>query len=80
MSLKTKDRCGKLGDEAGMSLKTKEILAKCGNVIENEGLNALCGERVTATSAFCLLAPQFLLLTSYFLLLTSYFLLLTSYF
>jgi hypothetical protein len=64
--MKTKDRCGKRGNKAGMFMKTKEIWTICGNVIENEGLNALCRERVTATSAVSLLAPQFLLLTSYF--------------
>jgi hypothetical protein len=34
--LKTKDRCGKPGAKAGMSMKTKEISVKSGNVIENE--------------------------------------------
>jgi hypothetical protein len=37
MSLKTKERCGKPADEAGMYLKTKEIQAKSGNVVENKG-------------------------------------------
>jgi hypothetical protein len=44
MSLKTKDRCGKLGGEAGMSMKTKEIVVKGGNLVENEGLNTTGGE------------------------------------
>jgi hypothetical protein len=34
--LKTKDRCGKPGAKAGMSMKTKEMSVKSGNVIENE--------------------------------------------
>jgi hypothetical protein len=37
MSLKTKDRCGKLGNEAGMSLKTNGLAILGGNVIENTG-------------------------------------------
>jgi len=36
MLLKTKDRRGKPGAEAGMSMKKKEISVKNGNVIENE--------------------------------------------
>jgi hypothetical protein len=36
MSLKTKDRCGKRCEEAGMSLITKEIISESGNVIENK--------------------------------------------
>ena len=39
MSLKTKDRRGKSGDEAGMSLITKEIGAESWNIIENKGDN-----------------------------------------
>jgi hypothetical protein len=41
MLLKTKDRCGKPEGETGMSMKTKEISVQCGNVIENEWVNAL---------------------------------------
>jgi hypothetical protein len=37
MLLKTKDRCGQCGGQAGMSLITKEITADSGNVIENKG-------------------------------------------
>jgi hypothetical protein len=37
MSLKTKDHCGKLAREAGMYLKTNEIQAECGNVVEKKG-------------------------------------------
>jgi hypothetical protein len=37
MSLKTKDRCGKPWGEAGMSMKTQEIGAESGNVIEKKG-------------------------------------------
>jgi hypothetical protein len=37
MLLKTKDRCGKPGAEAGMSMKTKEIPIRCGNVVETTG-------------------------------------------
>jgi hypothetical protein len=37
MSLKTKDGCGKLGHEPGMSLKTKDLTLQCGNFIENKG-------------------------------------------
>jgi hypothetical protein len=37
MSLKTKDPCGKLWSEAGMYMKTKEIIAECGNLIEKKG-------------------------------------------
>jgi hypothetical protein len=36
MLLKTKERRGKPGAEAGMSMKTNEISVKSGNVIENE--------------------------------------------
>src|SRR5208337_1107076 len=36
-SMKTKDRCGKLGCQAGMSMKTKELRVKGGNVVENKG-------------------------------------------
>jgi hypothetical protein len=36
MLLKTKDRCGKSGNEAGMLLITKEISAESGNVVENK--------------------------------------------
>jgi hypothetical protein len=37
MLLKTKDCCGKLCGEAGMSMKTKEMRVESGNVIENKG-------------------------------------------
>jgi hypothetical protein len=37
MLLKTKDRCGKPGGEAGMSMKTKGISVKSGNVVETKG-------------------------------------------
>jgi hypothetical protein len=37
MLLKTKDRCGKLCGEAGMSLKTKEMRVESGNVGEKKG-------------------------------------------
>jgi hypothetical protein len=37
MLLKTKDGCGKLGCETGMSMKTKEILVESGNVVEKKG-------------------------------------------
>jgi hypothetical protein len=36
MLLKTKDQCGKLGGKAGMYMKTKEIHALSGNVMENK--------------------------------------------
>jgi hypothetical protein len=35
--MKKKGRCGKLGDEAGMSMKTKDLSAHGGNVVENKG-------------------------------------------
>jgi hypothetical protein len=46
MLLKTKDRWRKLGGEAGMYMKTKEIHALSGNVIENKGVKppAACGK------------------------------------
>ena len=37
MSMKTKDRCGELADEAGMLLKTNHLAKYCGNVVENKG-------------------------------------------
>jgi hypothetical protein len=37
MLLKTKDRCGKRRNDAGMLMITKEILPESGNVIENKG-------------------------------------------
>jgi hypothetical protein len=37
MLLKTKDGCGKLYGEAGMSMNTKEIRVESGNVVENKG-------------------------------------------
>jgi hypothetical protein len=37
MLLKTKDRARKAASEAGMCLKTKEILSESGNVVENKG-------------------------------------------
>jgi hypothetical protein len=36
MLLKTKDRCGKSEDKAGMLLIANEISAESGNVIENK--------------------------------------------
>jgi hypothetical protein len=39
--MKTKERCGKIGNEAGMSMKTKDIVVKVGNFVENEGLNTM---------------------------------------
>jgi hypothetical protein len=36
MSLKTKERCGRPGAEAAISMKTKEISIYSGNVTENE--------------------------------------------
>jgi hypothetical protein len=38
MLLKTKHRCGKSGNEAGMLLIIKDIQAKSGNVVENKRL------------------------------------------
>jgi hypothetical protein len=35
--MKTKDRCGKLAGEARMSMKTKHLSAKSGNVVEKKG-------------------------------------------
>jgi hypothetical protein len=35
--MKTKDRCEKLAGEARMSMKTKTLSSKSGNVIENKG-------------------------------------------
>jgi hypothetical protein len=35
--MKTKDCCGKLADEARMSMKTKSLSAQSGNVIEKKG-------------------------------------------
>jgi hypothetical protein len=37
MLLKTKDRCGKSGGEAGILLITKEIFAESGNLVEKKG-------------------------------------------
>jgi hypothetical protein len=37
MLLKTKDRRGKAGGEAGMSQKTKYLALKTGNIVENKG-------------------------------------------
>jgi hypothetical protein len=37
MLLKTKDRCGKPGGEAGMSFKTQELSSLSGNVVETKG-------------------------------------------
>jgi hypothetical protein len=37
MSLKTKGRCGKLAAETGMYMKTKEIQAESGNLVEKAG-------------------------------------------
>ena len=52
MLLKTKDRCGKSGGEAGMSLIAKEIIAESGNVTENKGDNRFLG---AAVRTLCLL-------------------------
>jgi hypothetical protein len=35
--MKTKDCCGKLGQEAGMYLKTNRLAVKSRNVTENKG-------------------------------------------
>jgi hypothetical protein len=35
--MKTKDRCGKLGAEPGMSLKIKGLAISSGNLIEKTG-------------------------------------------
>jgi hypothetical protein len=35
--MKAKDRRGKLGNEAGMCMKTKNLSAICRNVVENTG-------------------------------------------
>jgi hypothetical protein len=43
--MKTKERCGKLGNKAGMSMKIKEIVVKGGNYVENEGLDTMGGVR-----------------------------------
>jgi hypothetical protein len=37
MLLKTKEGCGKLYGQAGMLMKTKEIVSYYGYVIENKG-------------------------------------------
>jgi hypothetical protein len=37
MLLKTKERSGRAVDKAGMYMKTKEILAENGNIVENKG-------------------------------------------
>jgi hypothetical protein len=37
MSLKTKDRCRKLGAEAGMCLKKRHLALQGGDVVENTG-------------------------------------------
>jgi hypothetical protein len=37
MSMKTKDRCAKLANEAGMSMKTKDLSVHGGNLVENKG-------------------------------------------
>jgi hypothetical protein len=37
MSLKTKDRCGKLAREAGMSMKTKVVSSGFRNLVEKKG-------------------------------------------
>jgi hypothetical protein len=37
MLLKTKDRTWKAAGEAGMCMKTKEILSESGNVVEKKG-------------------------------------------
>jgi hypothetical protein len=37
--MKTKERCGKPGNEAGMSMKTKEIVVKGSKSIEKQGLS-----------------------------------------
>jgi hypothetical protein len=43
--MKIKDRCGKLGNEAGISLKTKNLPANSGNVVENKGSYLLLGRK-----------------------------------
>jgi hypothetical protein len=35
--MKKKGRCGKLRNEAGMYMKTKDLANKSGNVVENKG-------------------------------------------
>jgi hypothetical protein len=35
--MKTKERCGKRGNEAGMCMKTKKLADKSGNIIDNKG-------------------------------------------
>jgi hypothetical protein len=35
--MKTKGRCAKLADNAGMSMKTHDLAAKSGNLVENKG-------------------------------------------
>jgi hypothetical protein len=37
MSLKIKDRCGKLGNEPGMSMKKRYLSLNSGNVVEKKG-------------------------------------------
>jgi hypothetical protein len=37
MSLKTKERCGKLANEAGIFVKTNYLALRCGNIPENKG-------------------------------------------
>jgi hypothetical protein len=42
--LKTKDRVGKLGNEAGMSMKINGLPFKPGNVVEKKGCYKIAGE------------------------------------
>jgi hypothetical protein len=37
MSMKTKDRCGRPREEAGMCLKKRHLAAESGNVVEKKG-------------------------------------------
>jgi hypothetical protein len=38
MSMKTKDRCGKLDSKAGMLQKKRELRVESGNVVEKKGV------------------------------------------
>jgi hypothetical protein len=42
MLLKTKDRCGRLGNKSGISLITNEIRARCGNITDNKRVASCC--------------------------------------
>jgi hypothetical protein len=54
-SMKTKDGCGKLCGEAGMSMKTKEMRVECGNVGEKKGRrwHVVRGEEEQGLGARC---------------------------